>query len=155
MLPESMPVESKVFIYLDRIAHRALDPEDELAAAAAMAESIETPLFRDMFFSRKPNGYEEQAWVESALFTRTMYATASAMCLAAFHARNEDSKRQYIAEALRVCPAHHLAKLCQQAIDLNATDQMDRAMAAGGAQAYKKYIDKVFDDMTKDDGLTA
>lgn len=126
--------------YLDRIARREFAPsKSNPIALSVLAESIEHPLIRDLYFDRTPNEYEQRAWINVADLAESNYATANAWCLAAFHSTNEQDINYYINKALDADPTHKLAGQFLDAINLGLADRLQQAAAKGGHKARTIY----------------
>lgn len=140
MLKDFLAAKPECDAYLDRIICREPTQDDETAVIQLLAESVESPLLRDMYFNRGANPEEELVWVKASEFTGTPYATANALCLAAFHTQNVSSKQLYIRAALRKDPDHSLAELMGRVIDYGLIEQMNGVIAKGAAEAHQNYI---------------
>lgn len=140
MLKDFLAAKPECDSYLDRIVCGEPVQDDETTVIQLLADSLESPLLRDVYFNRGVHPEEELVWVKVSEFTKTPQATANALCLAAFHTRNVSSKRLYIRAALREDPDHSLAELMERAIGYGIIDQMNETIAGGAAKSYQKYI---------------
>lgn len=126
--------------YLDRIARREFAPsKSNQIALSVLAESVEHPLIRDLYFDRTPNEYEQRAWINVADLAESNYATANAWCLAAFHSTNEQDITYCTNKALEADPTHKLAGQFLDAINLGLADRFQQAAAEGGHKARTIY----------------
>lgn len=140
MLKKLLAAKPECDAYLDNIICGEPSQEDEGDMNQILADSLESPLLRDMYLNRGANPKEEIVWAEVAELTATPYATASALCLAAFHAQNVEMKEIYVREALSKDPDHTLAGLMEKALKLGIVDRMNAAMLRGAAQAHQNYL---------------
>lgn len=140
MLKKLLAAKTECHTYLDRIICGGAVQGDETAVLQLLAESVESPLLRDVYFNRGANPKEELAWVKVSEFTKTPCATANALCLAAFHTQNVSSKRLYIRAALREEPDNSLAELMGRAIGYGIIDEMNETIVKAAAKSYQKYI---------------
>lgn len=126
--------------YLDRIARREFAPsKNNPIALGVLAESIEHPLIRDLYFDRTPNEYEQRAWINVADLAESNYAKANAWCLAAFHSDTELDINYCTNKALEADPTHKLAGQFLDAINLGLADRLQQAAAEGGHKARTIY----------------
>ena len=140
MLKNLLAAKPDCDTYLDNIICGEPPQEDEVDMIQILAESVESPLLRDMYLNRGMNAKEEIVWAEVSTLTATPYATASALCLAAFHTLDMDKKERYVREALSEDPDHVLAGLMAKALEYGIVDQMNAAILRGAAKAQQNYI---------------
>lgn len=140
MLKNPLAAKPECDTYLDHIISENADQDGNITPIQLLAESIEYPLLRDTYFSRDANPKERLAWVKVPELTKTPYATANALCLAAFHTTDTKSKGLYISAALREDPNHKLANLMEEALEYGIIDRVNKTMARSGAKAYQHYI---------------
>lgn len=140
MLKNLLAAKVECDAYLDRIIYGEPDQDNEADVIQLLAESVESPTLRDMYLDRGMNAKEELVWAKVADLTATPYATASALCLAAFHSPNTDSKESYVRAALSEDPDHVLAGLMKKALDYGIVDRMNKAIANGAAKAHQNFI---------------
>ena len=117
MLKDLLAAKVECDAYLDRIIYGEPDQENEADVIQLLAESVESPLLRDMYLNRGVNAKEEIVWTKVSEHTETPYAAASALCLAAFH-----------------------SGLMDKALSYGIVDRMNKAIASGAAKAHQNYI---------------
>lgn len=140
MLKDLLAAKVECDAYLDRIIYGEPDQDNEADVIQLLAESVESPLLRDMYLNRGVNAKEEIVWTKVSEHTETPYAAASALCLAAFHSPNVNSKERYVRAALLEDPDHVLAGLMDKALSYGIVDRMNKAIASGAAKAHQNYI---------------